>query len=103
MKKPQSLAGVIRENLDEIQRRLEIGIRQEVILAELAVAGHKTTLGNFRNELYRARKRREKRAGEKKIALIKNENKATKKTDSALTKSTGFLYEGTSIDVDDLI
>lgn len=58
MKKPQSLAGVIRQRLNEIEGRLAVGIRQEVIIAELAAEGQTTTIQNFRNELYRARKRK---------------------------------------------
>lgn len=60
MKKEQSLAGVIRERLESIEARLAVGIRQEVLLAELAEAGYETSLSNFRNELWRARKRRDK-------------------------------------------
>lgn len=60
--KPQSLAGVIRQRLADIEARLEVGIRQEVIVEELAAEGHQTSLQNFRNELWRARKWREKKA-----------------------------------------
>lgn len=61
MKKEQSLAGVIRERLESIEQRLAVGVRQEVLLAELAQAGYETSLSNFRNELWRARKRKEKK------------------------------------------
>lgn len=61
MKKPQSLAGVIRQRLADIEARLEVGVRQEVIIDELASEGHQTSLQNFRNELWRARKWREKK------------------------------------------
>ena len=63
MKKEQSLAGVIRERLEAIEQRLAIGVRQEVFLAELAEAGYETSLSNFRNELWRARKRKEQTDG----------------------------------------
>lgn len=61
MKKPQSLAGLIRQRLADIEARLEVGIRQEVIVDELATEGHLTSLQNFRNELWRARKWKEKK------------------------------------------
>jgi len=51
------LAGVIRERKASIEARLAVGVRQEVILAELAAEGYETTLKNFRNELCRARKK----------------------------------------------
>lgn len=63
MKKEQSLAGVIRERLESIEQRLAVGVRQEVFLAELAEAGYQTSLSNFRNELWRARKRKEETSG----------------------------------------
>lgn len=59
MKREQSLAGVIRERLESIEQRSAVGVRQEVFLAELAAAGYETSLNNFRNELWRARKRKE--------------------------------------------
>lgn len=61
VKKEQSLAGVIRERLESIEQRLAVGVRQEVLLTELAQAGYETSLSNFRNELWRARKRKEKK------------------------------------------
>ncbi|TFW28467.1 hypothetical protein [Duganella callida] len=64
MKREQSLAGVIRERLESIEQRLAVGVRQEVFLAELAEAGYETSLSNFRNELWRARKRKEKTEGQ---------------------------------------
>lgn len=61
MKKQQSFAGVIRQRLADIEARLEVGIRQEVIIGELKEEGYETSLANFRNELWRARKWRERR------------------------------------------
>ena len=55
MKPPQSLAGYIRQHLTELEERLEVGVRQEVIVSELEAHGYKTTLKGFRNFLYRAR------------------------------------------------
>ncbi len=62
MKPPQSLAGYIRQHLKELEERLEVGVRQEVIVAELEAHGYKTTLKGFRNFLYRARIRATKKA-----------------------------------------
>lgn len=62
MKPPQSLAGYIRQHLKELEERLEVGVRQEVIVAELESHGYKTTLKGFRNFLYRARIRATKKA-----------------------------------------
>lgn len=64
MKKQQSFAGVIRQRLGDIEARLEVGIRQEVIIGELKAEGYETSLANFRNELWRARKWRERREAE---------------------------------------
>ncbi|MGF6276251.1 hypothetical protein ABIB38_004662 [Massilia sp. UYP11] len=61
MKKQQSFAGVIRQRLADIEARLEVGIRQEVIIGELKEEGYETSLANFRNELWRARKWRDRR------------------------------------------
>lgn len=61
MKPPQSLAGYIRQHLQELEERLEVGVRQEVIVAELEAHGYKTTLKGFRNFLYRARIRAAKK------------------------------------------
>ena len=61
MKPPQSLAGYIRQHLQELEERLEVGVRQEVIVAELEAHGYKTTLKGFRNFLYRARTRAAKK------------------------------------------
>lgn len=58
----QSFAGLVREKLELIEQRLEVGVRQDVILAELnRDGGHDTTLANFRDALFRARKWREKK------------------------------------------
>lgn len=47
----------MREKLPEIERQLEIGIRQEAIVSEINQSGgFDTTLANFRNELVRARR-----------------------------------------------
>jgi hypothetical protein len=91
----QSLAGVIRERLDDIERQMEIGIRQESIVAELAKDGHVTTLTNFRIELCRARKRRKSKTEtqankvpEKKIDSVAESVK--KVVENPLVKSVGY-------------
>jgi len=52
----QSLSGVVRERLQEIERKLVIGFSQQCILEELRAMGYQSTLKNLRNTLYRARK-----------------------------------------------
>jgi hypothetical protein len=125
----QSLAGVIRERLASIEARLSVGVRQEVILAELAAEGYETTLKNLRNELCRARKKVRAVAPAAPVggkAAVKaampakphsapvtartpegkgvGAPKAEKPPENPLKKSTGFNYEGTKdIDPDDLV
>lgn len=110
MKKPQSLAGVIRQRLDDIEARLDVGVRQEVIISELAAEGYETSLQNFRNELWRARKRKEQgketKAVEKavkNVAATHNKTPAKQVVDP-LKKPAGFNYGGTKdASEDDLI
>lgn len=119
MKLAQSLAGYIRQHLTEIEERLEVGIRQEVIVSELEANGYKTTLKGFRNFLYRARIR----AAQKNVAVpAKHQPPAPKeqkhapplaqKTDqkkqgippNPLKKKPGFDFKGTNfVDENDLI
>lgn len=125
----QSLAGVIRERLASIEARLSVGVRQEVILAELAAEGYETTLKNLRNELCRARKKVQVVApaapvgGKAAVTAAMPAKphsapvtartpegkgvgtpKAEKPPENPLKKSTGFNYEGTKdIDPDDLV
>ena len=54
----QNFSGVVRQRLPEIEHKLEIGFSLEFLLQEFIAEGHKTTLKNFRNSLYRARRRR---------------------------------------------
>jgi len=59
----RTLTGVIRERLEGIEARLEVGIRQETIIDELRLEGFQTTPASFRNLLAKARKwRNEKQA-----------------------------------------
>ncbi|WP_326999620.1 hypothetical protein [Comamonas testosteroni] len=128
-KQSQSLAGVIRERLASIEARLAVGVRQEVIVAELTAEGYETTLKNLRNELCRARKRSSKtlpappvglgkgstanmpsRAGKEATSHARTEAKgiatprAEKPPENPLKKPTGFNYGGTKdISEDDLI
>lgn len=90
MKKPQSLAGTIRQRLAEIEARLEVGVRQEVILGELAALGHQTSLQNFRNELWRARKWREK-----KVAVQKTQTLLPQTKEAATSKPVAAPQEST--------
>lgn len=112
----QSLAGVIRERLASIEARLAVGIRQEVIVSELAAEGYETTLKNLRNELCRARKRKSEKLLSKPSEILKNqdqpieESKVTtpprpeKPPENPLKKPPGFNYTGTKgISEDDLI
>jgi len=125
----QSLAGVIRERLASIEARLSVGVRQEVILAELAAEGYETTLKNLRNELCRARKKVQVVApaapvgGKAAVTAAMPAKphsapatartpegkgvgtpKAEKPPENPLKKSTGFNYGGTKdIDPDDLV
>lgn len=115
MKKTQSLAGYIREHLAAIEARLDVGIRQEVIVSELATEGYTTTIQGFRNLLYRARKKAASRGlkppsptqqqpnekeSEKKQTEEKSKPENSLKT--KLEKPAGFQYSGTK-DESDLI
>lgn len=107
MKKNQSLAGFIRERLDAIEQRLSVGIRQEVIVAELIAEGYDTTtIKSFRTLLSRARKQRETaQKVEVKPATkqpAKTETKAVKKPETPLTKKPGFEFKGSASE-DELI
>lgn len=94
MKKTQSLAGYIRERLAQYEDRLAIGIRQEVILEELAQAGYETTIYTLRTLLSRARKQRDaavQKAAETGVSSpAPAAAKPEKKTANPLTKSAGF-------------
>jgi hypothetical protein len=114
MKSQQSLAGFIREHLATIEARLDVGIRQEVIVQELAEKGYTTTLPSFRNLIYRARKKAattpQKNISERIQNNAKIEDKIQHKKpaenplESKIKKPTGFQYGGTKIlDENDLI
>lgn len=110
----QSLSGVIRERLASIEAQLAVGVRQEVILAELAAEGYETTLGNFRNALFRARKKVQvvasaapdgsKAAGTAAMPTKPHAPVTVRTPENPLKKPTGFNYGGTKdIDLDDLV
>ena len=116
MKPAQSLAGYIRQHLTELEVRLDVGVRQEVIVAELETHGYKTTLKGFRNFLYRARLRAAKKGAialttpttQKEIQNVPIAQAPVKPKkevpQNPLTKNTGFKYKGTlNFDEDDLI
>lgn len=113
LKRSQSLAGYIRQHLDELEARLEFGVRQEVLVAELETLGYRTTLKGFRNFLYRARLR----AAERKAnanpprtesllasAVRPSPRPVTQASSDPLTASKGFAFTGTAgVDVSELI
>jgi len=51
------LQGVLREQLPQIEATLRAGYRMQTIVQQLAQEGFHTTLGAFRDGLYRARLR----------------------------------------------
>ena len=51
----RTLQGVLRERLPQIEATLEAGYRMRTIVEQLAQEGFHTTLGAFRDGLYRAR------------------------------------------------
>jgi hypothetical protein len=107
MKMKQSLAGYIRQHLSELEARLDVGIRQEVIIQELETTGYKTSLQIFRNCLYRARiraKAREKKSPSPVPAKVKKSGVGTEKpaptdTPTPPDQASGFKVERTA-DVD---
>ena len=54
-RKTRSFQGLVRERLEDIERDRARGIPQATILAQLGSIG--TTIGTFRDALYRARRR----------------------------------------------
>ena len=51
----RTLQGVLRERLPQIEATLRAGYRMQTIVEQLAQEGFHTTLGAFRDGLYRAR------------------------------------------------
>jgi len=51
----RTLQGVLRERLPQIEAALKAGYRMRTIVEQLAQEGIRTTLGAFRDGLYRAR------------------------------------------------
>lgn len=112
-KPPQTLNGVIRERLEDIERRLAFGVRQEVILEELRSQGYETTtIDTLRNALWRARKWRERQSVvvpsvESPNTPARTQNPTTpqaKSPENPLKKSAGFLYKGSkAANKDDLV
>jgi hypothetical protein len=112
MKKTQSLAGYIREHLAAIEARLDVGIRQEVIVSELATEGYTTTIQGFRNLLYRARKKAASRAVKPPSPTQQQPEKESEKKQpeektkpenalkAKLEKPAGFQYRGTKNESD---
>lgn len=101
MKSKQSLAGYIREHLNELEARLENGIRQEVIVEELTEKGYETTLQTLRNLIYRARKRRLLKA---QADQQRNPKMVSATSGKKEKQSSSFEYSGTQdLDESDLI
>jgi len=113
MKTDQSLAGYIRQHLDVIEARLEVGIRQDVIIRELTEIGYTTTLQSFRNLLYRARKWKQKQVTKethksviKSVIIEENEQNKLQQNEvskSPQSKPTSFQYGNTKPDESELI
>lgn len=60
MKKLQSFDGLVRERLQQIEARLSVGIRQELMVAELVAEGYEqANIKTLRNAIWRARKKLE--------------------------------------------
>ena len=53
--RPISLSGAIRKRLPDIEQKMFEGVRQSVIVEELAAEGFAMSLADFRQLLYRAR------------------------------------------------
>jgi len=53
--RPRTLQGVLRERLPQIEATLKAGYRMRTIVEQLAQEGFHTTIGAFRDGLYRAR------------------------------------------------
>lgn len=65
MKKRQSYTGFVKERLDLIEGRIELGYRQEAIKEEIEKGtSHTVTLAGFRGALKKARKWRDQRKKE---------------------------------------
>lgn len=59
-KKKQSIAAIVRENLDDIEEQIMYGVPHEQLNAILKEAGYELTLGGFRIALARARSMKKK-------------------------------------------
>ncbi len=59
--KKQSFSGFIRQHLTSIESKLEAGFSHQSILEEFALLGFVTSIKTFRNAVYRARRRSERR------------------------------------------
>lgn len=111
-KPPQTLNGVIRERLEDIEKRLAFGVRQEVILDELRTLGYETTIDTLRNALWRARKWRQRQAAASHPTDTPNQPPAPavntaapqpKPPENPLKKPRGFRYSGKATDDNDLV
>ena len=99
MKNKQTLAGYLREHIQEIEYQKHIGIKQEALLKTIQDAGYpNTTLQTLRVLLHRARKSKpnENAATTQPI----QQNKSQKKEETNLKQSTqetrSFNYTGSS-------
>jgi len=119
----RTLQGVLRERLPQIEAALRAGYRMRTIVEQLAQEGFHTTLGAFRNGLYRARLWRKTHGplnlppgdpasvtpashveGPPPRAVPKPRPAAPVLTPEDLRKRAGFQYEGTAnLNKDDLV
>jgi len=104
----QSLAGYIRQHLDEIETRIDFGTSQSEIVQELNALGYSTTIKAFRNYLSRARVWRDGKSKKEPAARQPAQTKSTSSSPSpspvpktsAKEKASapGFSYQGSPDD-----
>lgn len=107
MKRPQSLAGLIRERLSQYETRLSVGVHHWVIVDELVKEGYKISVPHFRNLLSLARKKaRAQTVSDKLITTPVKQNDAPNngaiEPTKELPKKTSLEFSGT-LSKDDLI
>jgi hypothetical protein len=121
--KRRTLQGVLRERLPQIEAALRAGYTMRTIVEQLAQEGFHTTLGAFRDGLYRARRWRKlygaldlpaadlppvtsalHAKGPPPVATPRPGPAAQVLTPEDLKKRAGFQYEGTAnLKKDDLV
>lgn len=109
-KKTQSLAGLVRQNLKDYEKRMSFGIRQSVFVDELKALGYENTnVKQLRKMICLARKKlgknlisqNEKTTPEEKTNQISTDQTKQPETEN---KPKSFQYDGTkNIDKKSLI